>query len=103
MSDGGVEFRARNGAARVAYRRAGRGPTVVLIHGVGLGKAIWDPQVAALEADHDVIAMDMPGHGGSSLPSEAPHLSDYADAVVALLAGLASAPFAAYHFGRGQA
>ena len=89
MSEGAVEFQARDGAgARVAYRRAGTGPAVVLIHGVGLQKAIWDPQVEALLADHDVIAMDMPGHGGSSRPPEQPHLSDYADAVLALLDGL---------------
>ena len=45
-----------------------RGAPVVLIHGVGLRGAIWAPQVEALRADHDVIAVDMPGHGGSSPP-----------------------------------
>ena len=88
MSDGVVDFEARDGASRVAYRRAGAGPAVVLIHGVGLQKAIWGPQMDALVADHDVIAVDMPGHGGSSRPPEAPRLSDYADALLALLDGL---------------
>ena len=89
MSEDSIDFKARDGAsARVAYRRAGRGPAVVLIHGVGLQKAIWKPQMDALEVDHDVIAMDMPGHGGSTRPPEAPCLSDYADAVLALLNGL---------------
>ncbi len=89
MPDGAVEFRAQDGgAARVAYRRVGRGPAVVLIHGVGLGKAIWAPQVEALEADYEVIAIDMPGHGASSLPPKAPRLPDYADAVLAMLDGL---------------
>lgn len=89
MSEGVVEFQARDGtAARVAYLRAGHGPAVVLVHGVGLQKAVWSPQMDALEAGHDVVAMDMPGHGGSSLPPEAPRLSDYAEAVLALLDGL---------------
>lgn len=86
MSEGAIDFQARDGsAAHVAYRRAGRGPAVVLIHGVGLQKAIWGPQIDSLVADHDVIAMDMLGHGGSSRPPEAPCLADYANAVVALL------------------
>ncbi|MBE7220351.1 MAG: alpha/beta fold hydrolase, partial [Caulobacteraceae bacterium] len=89
MSEGVVQFEARGGAeARVAYCRAGTGPAVVLIHGVGLQKAIWAPQMEALVADHDVVAMDMPGHGGSSWPPEAPTLPDYSDAVLALLDGL---------------
>ncbi len=88
MSEGVIDFEARDGAARVAYRRAGTGPAVVLIHGVGLQKAIWGPQMNALVADHDVVAVDMPGHGGSSRPPEAPCLSDYADALLALLDGL---------------
>ncbi len=89
MFEGAISFQARDGtAASVAYRRAGQGPAVVLIHGVGLQKAIWGPQMDALVADHDVIAIDMPGHGASARPPEAPRLSDFADAVLALLDGL---------------
>lgn len=89
MSEGAVSFQARDAtAACIAYRRAGQGPAVVLIHGVGLQKAIWGPQMDALVTDYDVIAIDMPGHGGSSRPPEAPRLSDYSDALLALLDGL---------------
>ena len=85
MCEGAVDFQARDGsAARVAYRRAGRGPAVVLIHGVGLQKAIWEPQMEVLVADHDVMSIDMPGHGASTRPPEGPRLADYADAVVRL-------------------
>ena len=55
---------------------------MVLIHGVGLQGAIWQPQIAAMQADHDIIAMDMPGHGGSSLPPADPTLAHYADAIL---------------------
>lgn len=50
----------------VAYREAGEGEPLVLIHGVGMQSAAWGPQVEALSSAHRVIALDMPGHGGSS-------------------------------------
>lgn len=62
---------------------------VVLIHGVGLSLAAWGPQIRALALRHEVIALDMPGHGGSSLPPRDARLSDYADAVIAVLDALA--------------
>ncbi|WP_421697821.1 alpha/beta fold hydrolase [Ancylobacter sp.] len=86
-----LAYAGRDGApAQVAYRRAGvaGAPAVVLIHGVGMASEVWAPQIDALSAFHDVIALDMPGHGGSSLPPEDARLSDYADQVVALLDGL---------------
>lgn len=92
MAEAGVlAYAGRDGAAaQVAYRRAGvaGAPAVVLIHGVGMASEVWAPQIDALAAFHDVIALDMPGHGGSSLPPEDARLSDYADQVVALMDGL---------------
>ena len=44
---------------------AGKAPPVVLIHGVGMQSAAWGPQIEALSETHHVIALDMPGHGGS--------------------------------------
>ena len=89
MSEQHASYRDRDGnEARIAYARAGRGTPVVLIHGVGLQGAVWQPQIAALGADHEVIAVDMPGHGGSSLPPEQATLAHYADAILALLDSL---------------
>ena len=89
MSEATIAFQARDGStARVGYSRAGSGPAVVLIHGVGLQKAIWGPQIEAFADCYDVIAIDMPGHGASTRPPEAPLLADYADAVLAVLDGL---------------
>jgi pimeloyl-ACP methyl ester carboxylesterase/flavin reductase (DIM6/NTAB) family NADH-FMN oxidoreductase RutF len=86
MSDGRVSYPNRHGdAAHVGYRRTGHGPAVVLIHGVGLQKGVWEPQAAALETDYDVIALDLPGHGSSSRPPASPRLADYADAIRAVL------------------
>ncbi|WP_460275336.1 alpha/beta fold hydrolase [Celeribacter sp. ULVN23_4] len=51
--------------ARFAYREAGRGEPVLLIHGVGMQSEAWMPQIEALSKTHHVIAVDMPGHGQS--------------------------------------
>ncbi len=50
----------------VAYIDVGEGEPVVLIHGVGLKLDAWTPQIESLSRTHRVIALDMPGHGGSA-------------------------------------
>lgn len=63
--------------SRFSYRDHGTGAPVVLIHGVGMQSAAWQPQIAALAEKHRVLAVDMPGHGGSDpLPSGA-RLADF--------------------------
>lgn len=84
-----VKLRSGTMDAGVAYLRAGRGSPVVLIHGVGMNADVWAPQMDALSRHHDVIAMDMPGHGASDLPPEDAVLGDYYDAVIGLMDALA--------------
>ena len=52
---------------KIAYRRGGRGPAVLLIHGVGGDAGNWDAIAARLRERFDVIAMDLRGHGASDL------------------------------------
>lgn len=52
---------------QIAYERAGSGPALVLIHGLGATKLVWKPQMARLAEERDVIALDMPGFGESPL------------------------------------
>jgi len=52
---------------RIAYQRAGRGPAVLLIHGVGGDSSNWGPIADRLRARFDTIAMDLRGHGKSDL------------------------------------
>ncbi|MCV9938205.1 alpha/beta hydrolase [Boseaceae bacterium BT-24-1] len=47
------------------YQEAGSGEPLVLIHGVGMRLEAWEPQLRALSGLRRVIAIDMPGHGGS--------------------------------------
>ena len=57
------------GALRLRYVRAGRGPTVVLVHGFGESLLAWRSVFDRLAEDHDVIALDLPGFGLSSKPA----------------------------------
>ncbi len=43
-------------------------PTVIFVHGFGCALADWDAQVAHLSPRFKCIAMDLPGHGASSVP-----------------------------------
>lgn len=66
-----------------------RAPTLVLLHGIGSGSASWLPCALALAPDHQVIAWDAPGYGGSTpLPEAAPRAEAYAARLEAALAAL---------------
>ena len=47
------------------HLRLGTGPTLVLIHGLGSHLHAWDPVLARLARERDVIALDLPGFGAS--------------------------------------
>ncbi len=73
----------------IAYREAGAGPAVLLLHGVGSGSASWAAQLAGLSPRFRIVAWDTPGYGGSDpLPGETPSASAYGDAAAALLDAL---------------
>jgi pimeloyl-ACP methyl ester carboxylesterase len=56
----------------VRLRVAGEGPPVVLLHGIGRTLDDFTEQQRLLAPDHRVIAVDLPGHGGSA-PLHGPH------------------------------
>ena len=60
---------------------AGDGPTVLLIHGVGLRAEAWNAQIDAMSERFRVVAVDMPGHGQSPLLAPDSGLSEYTDAI----------------------
>ena len=68
-----------------SYCVGGTGPVLVLIHGVGMRKAVWAPQIAELSDRYQVVAYDMLGHGNSELPPENPTLSHYSSQLRDLL------------------
>jgi pimeloyl-ACP methyl ester carboxylesterase len=52
----------------LAYTRAGSGAPLVLLHGIGMSRRVWEPVLPALAERFDVIAVDLPGFGDSPLP-----------------------------------
>jgi pimeloyl-ACP methyl ester carboxylesterase len=67
---------------RFVQHRAGAGAPLVLIHGLGADWRSWRPVLGALEAEHDVIAVDLPGHGASPrLPGGRPTIGRIAAAI----------------------
>ena len=55
-----------NNVSPLAFTRSGTGAPLVLLHGIGLSRQSWDPVVPALARHFDVIAVDLPGFGGSA-------------------------------------
>ncbi|MET8684416.1 alpha/beta hydrolase [Streptomyces sp. NPDC004732] len=49
----------------ISYERAGAGEPLLLLHGIGHHRQAWDPVLEILAAEHDVIAVDLPGFGRS--------------------------------------
>jgi pimeloyl-ACP methyl ester carboxylesterase len=45
--------------------RLGAGPLLVLLHTLGTDHRMWDPVVGRLAAEREVLALDLPGFGGS--------------------------------------
>lgn len=56
---------AAKNPARLHYERRGDGPPLMLIHGIGHRWQAWEPVIDRLAAEHDVIAIDLPGFGNS--------------------------------------
>ena len=69
----------------IAWREAGEGPVVVLLHGLGGSRTAWEPQLATCRRRRRVVAWDLPGYGASA-PLAGPLTFDgLADAVARLL------------------
>jgi pimeloyl-ACP methyl ester carboxylesterase len=63
-----TEHDARAGELSLHYLQAGDGAPIVFLHGFGETSHMWRPALAALAHDHTVLAIDLPGAGGSSRP-----------------------------------
>ncbi len=76
--------RPRSNIGGLAAISCGAGPTVLLLHGVGLRAEAWGAQLDGLPAQ--MIAPDMPGHGDSALPAGYVDMESYVAAALDVLA-----------------
>ena len=96
----------RRDAVDIAYRMAGDGPPLLLLHGFPQTNFMWHKIAPALAADFTVIAADLRGYGDSSKPPTDSDHSPYskramAADMVALMASLGHASFAVAGHDRG--
>jgi pimeloyl-ACP methyl ester carboxylesterase len=70
-----------------AQYRGGSGTPLVLLHGINASWRIWRPVLGSLQAEHEVLALTLPGHrGGPPLKDHAPvSLDALADEVEEML------------------
>jgi pimeloyl-ACP methyl ester carboxylesterase len=92
----------------------GSGSPVILLHAFPLSRAMWAPQIEALQDSYRVIAPDLRGFGGSQGFTETPSLDRMADDVAELLdelqvrervvlGGLSMGGYTAFAFARRHA
>lgn len=85
-TDGESHFAGLDGFL-VHYKTWGNksGTPVILVHGFALDHTFWRHQIPVLAKTHQVIALDLPGHGGSGRPRDVEYTQTlYARAVEAV-------------------
>ncbi len=70
---------------RIGYRAEGRGPLIVLVHGIAGTSATWDDLIPRLSGRLRVLAPDLLGHGESAKPEGDYSLGAYANVLRDLL------------------
>ena len=73
---------------RRAYVRAGSGPALLLLHGIGNNCQTWNGVLDRLAETHTVIAPDLLGHGDSDKPRGDYSIAAYANGMRDLLSVL---------------
>jgi pimeloyl-ACP methyl ester carboxylesterase len=89
----------------VAYKAAGEGPALVLVHGMAGSSATWARVMPDLARNHTVIAPDLLGHGESAKPRGDYSLGAYASGIrdLMVLLGVEKATFVGHSLGGGIA
>jgi pimeloyl-ACP methyl ester carboxylesterase len=79
----------------IDYERRGSGPPLVLIHALGADREMWAPVLDRLAAEREVVAVDLPGFGGSPVLDGAgpPTPRALAAAVAAAMQPVVGIPF----------
>jgi len=71
---------------RLRAMRSGAGPVVLFLHGFGVTADMWRPNLQAVaEAGYSVLALVLPGHGGSFRPKKLMGVTDLARVILTAL------------------
>src|SRR5260370_41293538 len=84
-----VSRNAENDGVRLHYLTAGRGPSLILLHGYAETSLMWKPIMPALAERCTVIAPNLPGIGDSAIPADGLDLKTSAVRIHALARSLA--------------
>ncbi|HET7463047.1 MAG TPA: alpha/beta hydrolase [Longimicrobium sp.] len=98
--------RARVGGVHLHYAQTGRGPDVVMVHGLGANLAFWGLRIAPLLArEFRVTTYDLRGHGRSDAPPAGYTCADMAGDLLGLMEQLELGPahLVGHSFGGGVA
>jgi pimeloyl-ACP methyl ester carboxylesterase len=68
-------------STRLSWDRAGFGEPLLLLHGIGTTREDFSALRPVLEAEYDVLAVDLPGHGDSPSLLELPTIWAVTDAI----------------------
>lgn len=78
----------RIGARQIHFRRAGRGPAVILLHASPRSSASLEPLMRAAPDNLSLFAFDTPGFGGSDALAPDSTIDDFAEALARTLDAL---------------
>ena len=74
-----------NGVTLAVREWPGRGPALVLVHGLTANHTCWESLAAVLSPDYRVLAWDLRGRGDSDKPERGYSLARHSDDLVGLL------------------
>lgn len=77
---------------RIAYRRRGNGPPLLLLHGAVCDSRVWRVELESLSNVYTVVAWDAPGCGGSSDAPQHFRMPEYAECLEGFVAELGLRP-----------
>ena len=73
------------GSMEIAFRRRGRGPALVLLHGAVSDGRVWRVELESFSDEFTVVAWDAPGCGHSSDAPEGFRMGDFADCLAGFI------------------
>ena len=86
---------------QTSWASEGHGPTIVLVHGLGLNQEMWRWQAPSLSGSYRVITYDLIGHGESPRPPALYSIQNFVDQLDELSVALELDSFALVGFSLG--